>query len=118
MLPQPSLDNLLCTFIKCTEGSALVDASHLHAFTRICGLDTHASLGNCLLSVLTKAGSMHNAQRVFDRLPSRSKPSWNCIILGYLKHGEFSQAFTLYQKMQAESVRLHVSTFVALLRAC
>eukprot|EP00250_Pteridium_aquilinum_P000097 c10113_g3_i1 orf=34-876(+) len=117
-LAQPSLEDLVCIICKFTKEKDLALALRLHAYLQNTGLDSHRSLGNYLVSMLVDVGSMCNAQKVFDMLPSRSECSWNALINGYIRCGKSKRAFTLYRKMLEDSRHASGYTYVALLRVC
>lgn len=68
--------------------------------------------------MLVNVGSMHDAQKVFDRLVYRNEYSWTSLITGYVECGESHHALNLYQKMQKDCVQPSGYTFVAVLKAC
>jgi pentatricopeptide repeat protein len=44
------------------------------------GWDSNAFVGNCLVDMWEKCGSMEQAWRVFNKMPSRDGVSWNAIL--------------------------------------
>ncbi|KAH7276503.1 hypothetical protein KP509_39G009800 [Ceratopteris richardii] len=82
------------------------------------GLDSHQLLGNQLVPLLVDAGKVHNAQKVLDKLPSRSECAWTSIINGYIKHGDPQRALLMYGKMLKDAVQPTGYTYVSLLKAC
>jgi pentatricopeptide repeat protein len=44
------------------------------------GWDSNAFVGNCLVDMYAKCGSMEQAWRVFNKMPSRDVVSWNAIL--------------------------------------
>ncbi len=44
------------------------------------GWDSNAFVGNCLVDMYAKCGSMEQAWRVFNKMPSGDVVSWNAIL--------------------------------------
>eukprot|EP00250_Pteridium_aquilinum_P020682 c24906_g5_i1 orf=824-1825(+) len=118
-MPQPSVEHIAFILHKCREGSFRVCASRMYAFMQKSALDAHKLLGNNLVSTLADAGSMLDADKVFERLAHRNQQSWNALISGNIRHRKPELAFMLYLKMQDDdSVHPTVHTFLALLQVC
>eukprot|EP00250_Pteridium_aquilinum_P006404 c16339_g1_i1 orf=310-1116(+) len=119
MLPMPSVEDLACILQKCRKERKPTLALCFHAYLHKNGFETHASLGNHLVSLLVEVGSMCHAQQVFDSLERQDERSWNILITGYVKHGQSHLALSVYQKMEQDA-SLHPSgySFAALLKAC
>ncbi|KAH9557995.1 hypothetical protein CY35_07G114000 [Sphagnum magellanicum] len=71
-----------------------------------------------LIDMYAKCGSMEEASRVFNKLPSRAAVCWNAMIFGHVKCGEGHKALQLFQKMQHEGVQPDPATYVGVLNAC
>jgi pentatricopeptide repeat protein len=65
-----------------------------------------------------KCGSIEDAKRVFNKLPSCDVASWNAMLLGHVKCGQGQKALELFQQMQQEGVSPDPVTFVGVLNAC
>lgn len=61
---------------------------------------------------------MEKATWVFDKLIHRTALSWNSLIIGYVKCGEFQHALILYQQMEELCVHPNEFTLLALLKVC
>ncbi|MCO5580573.1 hypothetical protein L7F22_034442 [Adiantum nelumboides] len=53
--------------LKCTKEKNLALATRVHSLLQKNELDTHTSLGNYVVPMLTEVGSLQEAQSVFDR---------------------------------------------------
>ncbi len=58
-----------------------------------------------LVDIYAKCGSIEDAGRVFNKMPSRDVVIWNAMILGCVKRGQGQKALKLFQQMQQEDVR-------------
>ncbi|KAH9549631.1 hypothetical protein CY35_10G029700 [Sphagnum magellanicum] len=65
-----------------------------------------------------KCGSIEDAWRVFNKMPSRDSVTWNAIISGHVKCGQGQKVLELFQQMQQEGVQPDSITFVGVLNAC
>ncbi|KAL5230254.1 hypothetical protein ABZP36_029030 [Zizania latifolia] len=75
-------------------------------------------VGNALMNMYSKSGSVENARRVFLSMPYHDVVSWNSIITGYAHHGLAREAMEVFNDMLfAEEVPSYV-TFVGVLSAC
>jgi len=75
-------------------------------------------VGNSLVDMYAKCGSMEEAWRVFNRIPSRDVVSWSMTIFGFVKCGQGQKALDLFQLMQKEGLQPNSLTFVGVLNAC
>jgi pentatricopeptide repeat protein len=77
-----------------------------------------AFLGNSLVDMYAKCGSIADARSVFNKLLSHDVVLWNAMILGHVKCGQGHKALELFQQMQQEGAWPDRMTFVAMLNAC
>lgn len=82
------------------------------------GLDTDSSVGNCLLTMYAKCGSIEFAKTLFDSLPKRGLISWNAMISGYAQNGLASKVLDLYRDMKSQGIHPDPVTLVCILSSC
>jgi pentatricopeptide repeat protein len=82
------------------------------------GLQSDVFVCNSLVDMYAKCGSIEEAWRVFNKMPSRDVVTWTTMILGHVQCGQGQKASELFQKMQQEGVQPNSVTFVAVLNAC
>ncbi|KAG8663219.1 pentatricopeptide repeat-containing protein At2g33680 isoform X1 [Manihot esculenta] len=75
-------------------------------------------VGNALVNMYAKCGSIRNAYEIFSRMLHRNLVSWNTIIAGFGNHGHGAMALEHFEKMKAEGIQPDSVTFVGLLAAC
>ncbi len=102
----------------CANVVALEEGRHAHEQIIQSGCESDAFVGSSLIDMYAKCGSMEEASRVFNKLPSRAVVCWNSMIFGHVKCGEGHKALELFQNMQQEGVHPDAVTFVGLLNAC
>ncbi|CAM6062806.1 unnamed protein product [Sphagnum tenellum] len=81
-------------------------------------MDSVVFVGNSLVDMYAKCGSMEDAKRVFNEMPLRDVVSWNTILGGFAMHGHGNEALTYFEQMCEEGVQPDGITFVCLLSAC
>jgi pentatricopeptide repeat protein len=77
-----------------------------------------AFVGNSLVDMYAKCGSMEDARRVFNKLPSCDVICWNYMILAHVKCGQGQKALELFQQIQHKGVWSDPVTYVEMLDAC
>lgn len=90
----------------------------LHADARKAGFESDLFVGNTLISMYGRCGSMVDAQDVFDRLSNRDLVSWNAMLSAFIEQGLEQRALLLYGQMKENGVEPDVRTFVRVLQAC
>eukprot|EP01018_Ginkgo_biloba_P001270 Gb_03440 [translate_table: standard] len=75
-------------------------------------------VGNALIDMYAKCGSIKDARLVFDNMSQRNVISWTAMIAGYGIHGHGEKALALFHQMQQAGVQPNHITFTALLSAC
>eukprot|EP01018_Ginkgo_biloba_P038898 Gb_11523 [translate_table: standard] len=102
----------------CSHISALQQGKEIHNFIVRSGFDSSVFVGNALVDMYAKCGSLEDAQCLFDRLSQRTVVSWNAIIAGYGMHGHGKDALGLLHQMQQAGMKPNDVTFIAVLTAC
>lgn len=74
---------------------------------------------NSLLSLFAKCGSITDAVKLFDEMPVRDTVSWNIIISGFLRKGDFDTGFGYFKRLlELGFDRLDKASFTTILSAC
>eukprot|EP01018_Ginkgo_biloba_P024552 Gb_02603 [translate_table: standard] len=82
------------------------------------GTDSDVFVGNSLVDMYAKCGSVDNACQAFNSILERDGVSWNAMIVGYAQNGHGKEALELFQQMlQAGMMPDHI-TFIGVLSAC
>ncbi len=103
---------------SCASLIALEQGRHIHKQIIECGYESNVFVGSSLVDMYAKCGSMEDACRVFNKMPSHDVVAWNAMIFGYMKCGQGQKALELFQQMQQEGVQPTAVTFVAVLNSC
>jgi pentatricopeptide repeat protein len=102
----------------CASIVALEEGRCAHEQIIECGWDSDVFVGSSLVDMYAKCGSIEDAQRVFNKMPSHDVVAWNSMILGHVKCGQGQKALELFQQMNKEGVQPDSVTFVGVLNAC
>lgn len=115
----PNAFTLACILKACGSIGALGKGQEVHAhIVRERLLDTDFVIGNALVDMYAKCGSLEKAQEVFDELPYQDIVSWTALIGGYVQHYHGEKAFSCFEKMQLGGVSPNAVTFACILKAC
>lgn len=95
---------------------ALGKVIHCHVVESCLELDV--VIGNMLVDMYAKCGSVLDGRNVFGMLLERDAISWNAMIGAYTHKGLALEASSLFRQMQQESVQPDTFTLVSILKAC
>ncbi|KAK7245163.1 hypothetical protein RIF29_39998 [Crotalaria pallida] len=110
-----TITNLLGT---CAELACLEVGNQVHCFSVKSGLDLDASVGNGLIDMYAKCGSLKQARDVFDSIQNPDVVSWSSLIVGYAQFGLGHEALTLFRMMKSLGVQPNEVTYLGVLSAC
>ncbi|KAG0569542.1 hypothetical protein KC19_6G098400 [Ceratodon purpureus] len=102
----------------CASAGALEWVKEVHRHILEAGLESDLRVGNALVHMYSKSGSIDDARLVFDRMEERDVLTWNVMIGGLAQHGRGYEALEVFRKMKAEGVKPDGYSFVAVLSAC
>eukprot|EP01018_Ginkgo_biloba_P027695 Gb_25125 [translate_table: standard] len=102
----------------CAHLAALEHGKEVHDDIIRNGFHGDIFVGNALVDMYAKCGSIETARKVFDIMPERAVVSWNTMILGYAMHGYGREALQLFEHMQYSSTKPNNITLVGVLSAC
>ncbi|KAM3353315.1 hypothetical protein ACQJBY_024465 [Aegilops geniculata] len=104
---------------SCAGATALELGRSVHAAAVRLALDPFLSVGNSLVSMYAKTGSLGEAKRVFDAMRVRCDPiTWTALIVGYAQNGRGRESLEIYSDMVQSGCRPDYVTFIGLLFAC
>ncbi|KAJ7560384.1 hypothetical protein O6H91_04G126900 [Diphasiastrum complanatum] len=102
----------------CADIAALAEGKHFHMQVIEQGYEGDIVVGNALVNMYGKGGTLEMAQTMFEKLPRRDVISWNGIITAYAQHACCTGAINSFQQMQWEGIKPNHVTFVSILSAC
>ncbi|XP_062083085.1 pentatricopeptide repeat-containing protein At4g02750 [Humulus lupulus] len=113
-----SRSSYTCALSTCAEIAALELGKQMHGGLVKSGFETGCYVGNALLVMYSKCGSIEEAYDVFKELQQKDIVSWNTIIAGYARHGFGKEALVIFESMKAAGIIPDDVTMVGVLSAC
>eukprot|EP01018_Ginkgo_biloba_P013169 Gb_21054 [translate_table: standard] len=119
LMNQPAdTSTYVCLLQICTKKKALSEGKLVHTHINDRGLMPDVFLGNTLVNMYAKCGSLVDACLVFNDMPKRDSYSWTVMIAAYCRHGFSREALALYYQMQQTGIQPNEFTFASVLSAC
>ncbi|KAH9549386.1 hypothetical protein CY35_10G016600 [Sphagnum magellanicum] len=115
---QPNTVTFVGVLNACASVVALEEGRCVNQQIVKCGWESDVFVGSSLVDMYVKCGSMEDAWRVFNKMPSRNVVTWTAMISGHVNCGQGQKALELFRQMQQEGVRPDSVTFVGVLNAC
>ncbi|KAK9293075.1 hypothetical protein L1049_021059 [Liquidambar formosana] len=89
-----------------------------HGFRFQSGLEPDIFVGNSLIDMYMKCGSVEDGYRVFQHMVERDTVSWNAMIVGYAQNGYGIEALEIFRKMLLSGEKPDHVTLIGVLCAC
>ncbi|KAJ7536349.1 hypothetical protein O6H91_12G065500 [Diphasiastrum complanatum] len=103
----------------CARTQALSQGKLIHEKIIKSGFHLDMVVGNALVDMYSKCGSLEDARKVFNALPNRDIVSWNTMIRGYSQNGYGQEVLRMYATMQQSAgIKLDNITYASILKAC
>lgn len=116
---KPNAYSLSLVLSICSSMSAMNHGKQVHDYILRHGFSSEVSLGNALVTMYAKCGSLDRALRVFNAMVERDTISWNAIISAYAQHGLGEEAVCSFEAMQiTPGIEPDQATFTSVLSAC
>ncbi|XP_048329673.2 pentatricopeptide repeat-containing protein At4g31070, mitochondrial [Ziziphus jujuba] len=115
---KPNSVTLLAIISACTSLSSLSLGYGVHGYAMKSGFDFDIFIGNALINLYAKCGSLEASHQTFKEMPKKDFISWSTLIGGYGLHGCGGEALKLFHEMQEKGMEPDGITFLAVLSAC
>ncbi|KAJ0765220.1 putative tetratricopeptide-like helical domain superfamily, DYW domain-containing protein [Helianthus annuus] len=115
---KPTEVTMVSLLSACAHLGALEMGEWVRDYIKRNKLKIDVVLGNALIDMYCKCGSISHALDVFDKLGVKNIFCWNSIIIGLAMHGYGKEAIDYFYKMIQEYINPDGVTFVGLLCAC
>uniref|UniRef100_A0A0D9XTK8 Uncharacterized protein n=1 Tax=Leersia perrieri TaxID=77586 RepID=A0A0D9XTK8_9ORYZ len=115
---RPDEITILSVISACANVGALDKARWIHSFVENNGLRKILPIGNALIDMFSKCGSLNLALDVFNAMPQKNVVTWTSMITASAMHGDGRSALTLFENMKSEGIQPNEVTFLGLLYAC
>eukprot|EP01018_Ginkgo_biloba_P030851 Gb_21555 [translate_table: standard] len=95
--------------------AVLHQCERIHAYILKTGFESDLCVGNALIDMYAKCGSLEVARQFFDKMSSRNLVSWTTMISGYGQSGHSYEVLILFHRMQLADVIPNYVTIVSVL---
>jgi pentatricopeptide repeat protein len=82
------------------------------------GPESDVFVGNSLVDMYLKTGSIDDGAKVFERMAARDNVSWNAMIVGYAQNGRAEDALLLFERMLCSNENPDSVTMIGVLSSC
>ncbi|OMO73655.1 hypothetical protein COLO4_26943 [Corchorus olitorius] len=89
-----------------------------HGFRFEFGEESDIFVGNSLIDMYMKCGSVEDGNQVFKNMMDRDWVSWNAMIVGYAQNGYGNKALELFKNMLVSGEKPDHVTMIGVLSAC
>ncbi|KAH7681436.1 Tetratricopeptide-like helical domain-containing protein [Dioscorea alata] len=116
---KPNAITIAVVLPVCAKTRSLKSGQIVHAYAIRTGLESETLVGNALLSMYAKCGSVRDeAHYVFNHIGCKDVISWNSMISGYSEQGFFAEAFQIFKQMISSSFKPNHATVATILPIC
>ncbi|KAM6564093.1 hypothetical protein CsatB_024091 [Cannabis sativa] len=111
--------SFVCVISACSNLSSPSQGKQIHSLAIKSEIPSNIiSVNNALITMYSKCGNLHDARRLFDRMPEHNSISLNSMIAGYAQHGIGMESLRLFEQMLQTSIKPTSITFISVLSAC
>uniref|UniRef100_A0A0D3EMW5 Pentatricopeptide repeat-containing protein n=1 Tax=Oryza barthii TaxID=65489 RepID=A0A0D3EMW5_9ORYZ len=118
MNDEPNCFTLTSITSACADLAALRCGKQVHGAVLRRSYSDDLQMGNALVDMYSKCGSITNAKNVFDRMGCKDKFSWTSMIAGYGMNGYGNEAVQLFSSMIHAGVHPDHVVFLSLISSC
>jgi pentatricopeptide repeat protein len=115
---KPNSVTLTSLLPACANLAALEKGKEVHEDIIRNGFQSDIFVGNALIDMYAKCGSIDDADKMFHKMHRRDVVSWSSMIVGYAVHGRAYDALQLFKEMQHLGTKPDYVTLVGVLSAC
>ncbi|XP_059647015.1 pentatricopeptide repeat-containing protein At3g24000, mitochondrial-like [Cornus florida] len=91
---------------------------NIHACIYKYGFESENLVGNALIAMYMKMGSLHDGYQVFDALKHQDVVSWNALLSGFHDNEICDEGLRIFNQMLVEGFKPNMYTFISILRSC
>ncbi|KAK6935646.1 Pentatricopeptide repeat [Dillenia turbinata] len=115
---EPTEVTMIGLLSACAHLGALEMGQWVHAYIKRKSLKMDVVVGNALIDMYCKCGSVDIALDVFHGLPEKNIFCWNSMIVGLGMNGYGKEALDVFSLMEKEGINPDGVTFVGILSGC
>ncbi|KAG6470542.1 pentatricopeptide repeat-containing protein At1g08070, chloroplastic-like [Zingiber officinale] len=115
---RPDKHTLSCVLKACSRVFSRRCGEQVHAHALKVGFRSEEFVVNSLIHMYACCGEVGLARKLFDGMSTRGIVTWNAIIAGYFKVGEWREVVELFRSMLDRGVAFDKVTLISVLTAC
>ncbi|KAJ6379502.1 hypothetical protein OIU76_016193 [Salix suchowensis] len=115
---KPDDVTLVAVLNSCANLGMLDLGKWVHAYIGKSHTKADGFIGNALVDMYAKCGSIDQALKVFQAMKLRDVYSYTAMIVGLAMHGEVENALSIFSEMPRTGIKPDEVTFVGVLSAC
>ena len=115
---KPNQISYMSILNACTCPTALERGKEVHVHIIDTGYESDVCVGNALVNMYAKCGSISDARLVFDEMGRPNIISWNAMITAYAQHSHCEEAFEVFRQMQQVGMKPDQISYMSILNAC
>ncbi|EPS57776.1 hypothetical protein M569_17040, partial [Genlisea aurea] len=113
------IDQVIYNYIyllrACADNFDVERGKEIHGQLTVNGFADDLCTKTNLMNFYAKCGEIHNAYKVFERMPEKDLVSWNTVIAGFAQNGMSRKAMELFLVMQEEGHSPNLVTLVSII---
>lgn len=102
----------------CSVLSAKRQGKEIHACILRLGYHLHVPIGNALIEMYSKCGSLKNSVMIFEHMKTKDVVTWTSLISAYGIYGEGRKAISAFEEMKRTGIGPDHIIFVSVIHAC
>ncbi|MCO5611577.1 hypothetical protein L7F22_065830 [Adiantum nelumboides] len=102
----------------CGSQYALREGRWIHDLAIKNGVVSDLAVGNTIVDMYAKCGSMKEAHKVFSKLSHPNVVSWGALITGCVQQEQYEAVLKHFEEMQLRGIRPNRVIFLGILQAC
>ncbi|XP_051131450.1 putative pentatricopeptide repeat-containing protein At5g47460 [Andrographis paniculata] len=102
----------------CANGGRFSNGVQLHSLILKSGIDSNLFVSTALVDFYVKHQQLDDAHQMFDEMRDQSVVTWNTLISGYVRSGQFRRALNLFVHLEKSNISADSYSFTAALSAC
>eukprot|EP00250_Pteridium_aquilinum_P019843 c24598_g3_i2 orf=2-1651(-) len=115
---RPDKITFLCALKACSNLQDADEGRLVHKQLTKTELGSDTMLGNAVVDMYAKCGSLEEALDVFENLLNQDVVSWGAMITGYVQHGQALPALELFEKSLQKGIKPSKVMFLGTCKAC
>ncbi|WOG83928.1 hypothetical protein DCAR_0103107 [Daucus carota subsp. sativus] len=115
---RPDEATMLAVLPICSVLSAKRQGKEIHACILRLGYHLHVPIGNALIEMYSKCGSLKNSLIVFENMKTKDVVTWTSLISAYGMYGEGRKAISAFEEMKRTGISPDHIIFVSVIHAC